>query len=68
MCSGRLSFSAKAPGLGSIEIVIVFLWLAIAGTILLYWPVSRVAALIMVPYLGWVTFAVALTISIWSLN
>ncbi|CAN5682054.1 hypothetical protein BH24CHL1_BH24CHL1_12920 [soil metagenome] len=31
-----LFFGLKAPGVGAIEIVIVFLWLAIAGTILLH--------------------------------
>lgn len=36
--------------------------------ILLMWPVSRLAALLLVPYAGWVSFATYLTYVIWSLN
>jgi tryptophan-rich sensory protein len=47
---------------------IVLLWLLIAATISHFWPVSRVAALLLVPYLAWVGFATALTFSLWRLN
>lgn len=47
---------------------IVVLWLLIAGTILAFWRLHRLAALLLVPYLAWVSFATALTFSLWRLN
>ena len=47
---------------------IVVLWIAIAATIALFARVSRVAALLMLPYLAWVTFAAALTWDVWRRN
>jgi tryptophan-rich sensory protein len=47
---------------------IVLVWLSIVATIALFWPVHLLAALLLVPYLVWVTFAVALNVSIWRLN
>jgi tryptophan-rich sensory protein len=61
-----LFFGLQETGLGSIEIIL--LWLSILATIVLFWPISRAAALILIPYLAWVTYATALTISIWSMN
>ena len=34
---------------------IVLLWLAIAGTTLVFWKVTRVAGLLFLPYLAWVS-------------
>jgi benzodiazapine receptor len=47
---------------------VVALWVAILGTIVAFWRVSRGAALLMVPYLAWVGFAVALNHAIWRLS
>ena len=47
---------------------IVVLWLLIACTILAFWRLHRLAALLLVPYLAWVSFATALTASLWRLN
>lgn len=47
---------------------IVVLWLLIAATIFKFWPIHRLAALLLVPYLAWVGFAAALTLSLWRLN
>jgi len=47
---------------------IVALWLLIASTILAFWRLHRLAALLLVPYLAWVSFATALTASLWRLN
>ena len=37
--------------------VILALWVAIAATIGRFWSIRRAAALLLVPYLAWVTFA-----------
>lgn len=47
---------------------IALLWLLIAATLFAFWPLQRLAALLMVPYLAWVSFASALTFSLWQLN
>ena len=49
-------------------LIIVGMWLTIASTIVAFWPLQRAAALLLVPYLAWVTFATALNASIWRLN
>lgn len=59
-------FGARSPLLGMI--VILPLWVAIAATIGLFWRVSGVAAVLMVPYLLWVSYATALNVAIWQLN
>jgi benzodiazapine receptor len=40
----------------------------ILATIVLFWQVSRFAAVLLLPYLLWVSFASALTLSTWRLN
>jgi translocator protein len=45
-------------------VVIVALWIAIVVTIRAFWPVDRVAAWLLVPYLAWVTYAAALNVAI----
>jgi benzodiazapine receptor len=47
---------------------IVLLWLAIAGTTAAFWRVQPAAGVLLVPYLTWVSFAVALNFAIWRLN
>jgi translocator protein len=49
-------------------IVIVLLWLAIVLTIFLFFKISRPAALLLLPYFLWVSYASALNISIYFLN
>lgn len=44
------------------------LWLAIAGFIVLAWPISPVASALFAPYLVWVSFAAALNYRVWRLN
>jgi tryptophan-rich sensory protein len=47
---------------------IAALWVAIVVTIVLFSRVNKTAAMLLVPYLGWVTFAGILTYAIWKLN
>jgi translocator protein len=47
---------------------ILALWLAIAATLVAFARVRTAAGLLLVPYLGWVTFATALTAAIWRAN
>ena len=53
-------------GLALIDIAV--LWLLIGATILLFRPISRAAAWLLVPYWAWVTFATALNAAIWYAN
>jgi len=59
-------FGLKNPGAGLI--IIILLWFAIAATIYAFQRVSRPAALLFIPYLLWVSFAVVLNYAIWRLN
>jgi translocator protein len=61
-----LFFGLQMPVLALVEIVV--LWIAIVLTIAAFWRVSRIAAVILAPYLAWVSFAGALNYSIWTLN
>jgi translocator protein len=44
------------------------LWLSIAALIFLVWPWSRLASLLLTPYLAWVGFAAFLNLTIVQLN
>ena len=59
-------FGAQSPLAGLV--VIIALWATIAGTIAAFAPLSRVAAVLLVPYILWVSFAAILNASIYVLN
>ena len=59
-------FGLHRPDLGFLDIVLV--WLSIVATMLLFYPVHDGAALLLLPYLLWVSFAAALNLAIWRLN
>ncbi|HSM95449.1 MAG TPA: TspO/MBR family protein [Rhizomicrobium sp.] len=61
-----LFFGLHRPDLGFADIVLV--WLSIVATIVLFLPIQAGAALLLVPYLAWVTFASALNFAVWRLN
>jgi benzodiazapine receptor len=44
------------------------LWLSIAVNIAVFWPVHKIAALMLVPYLAWVSFAFMLNRALVKLN
>lgn len=59
-------FGMHRMGLAFLDIAL--LWLAILVTALAFWPISRVAGALLLPYLLWVSFAAALNYSIWRMN
>ena len=61
-----LFFGLHSPGAGLLAIVA--LWCAIAATILSFRRAVTFAGWILVPYLAWVSFAMALNFEIWRLN
>ncbi len=48
--------------------VVAFLWLVVFCGMLSLWQVDRIAGLLFVPYLLWVTIAAALNAGVWWLN
>jgi tryptophan-rich sensory protein len=48
--------------------VIAVLWLLILQCIVRFWPISKNAAWLLVPYILWVSFAAFLNYTIWRLN
>ena len=59
-------FGLESPSLGLVEILI--LWAVIFLTIRAFRQISRPAAILLIPYLAWVTFATFLNAGIWWLN
>jgi len=59
-------FGLRAPGWAFVELVA--LWVAILVTVVLFRRLERVAAMLLIPYLAWVSFAGALNFEIWRLN
>ncbi len=61
-----LFFGAGQYGLAFADIAV--LWVLIGATVLTFWRVHRGAALLLLPYWAWVTYASALNLAIWQLN
>lgn len=59
-------FGLHSP-LGGVAVILPFL-AAILWTITVFRPLDRLAATLLWPYVGWVSFATLLNISIWWLN
>jgi len=59
-------FGAHSPAAGLV--VILALMVAIIATIRAFWPLDRVAAYLLMPYLAWVAYATALNAAVWRLN
>jgi tryptophan-rich sensory protein len=47
---------------------LLLLWVLIVAVIFAFWRFSRVAALLLLPYLCWVSFAGALNFWLWREN
>jgi tryptophan-rich sensory protein len=65
-CWTPLFFAGGWYGPALVEIVLLLAF--VLATIVAFWRRSRAAALLLVPYAGWVAFATALNASIWWLN
>lgn len=61
-----LFFAWHQGALAAVEVLVLLA--LIVATMAAFWPASRVAALLMVPYALWVSFASALTWAVWRSN
>jgi benzodiazapine receptor len=59
-------FAWRLGGWALVEIIV--LWVLILLTMIAFYRVRPSAGLLLIPYLAWVTFAAALTASLWRLN
>ncbi len=59
-------FGLRRIGLACAEMAL--LWASILATIVVFYPVDALAALLLLPYLVWVTFALALNAAVLRLN
>jgi tryptophan-rich sensory protein len=59
-------FGLHMMGLALAEIIL--LWMAILVTIIYFWKISKAAACLLIPYILWVSFAIALNAALWHLN
>lgn len=61
-----LFFGFQSPLAGLVDIILLFA--AILFTMISFFKISRVAAILLIPYLLWVAFASVLNYQIWILN
>ncbi|MGE5639530.1 MAG: TspO/MBR family protein [Clostridia bacterium] len=61
-----LFFAWRQGALAFLEVLVLLA--LIAGTLVAFWRVRRLAAVLLVPYIGWVGFASLLTWSVWRSN
>ena len=61
-----LFFRWRLGGVALIEILL--LWSLLLLTVWTFWRIRRLAGLLLLPYLAWVTFAAALTYAVWRRN
>lgn len=69
MLNGLWSWLFFAWRLGDLALLeIILLWVSITVTLVLFWRVNRLAGMLLMPYLIWVSFASALNYSLLMLN
>ena len=61
-----LFFAWHQPG-PALALIVLMIVLGVALVVLMWW-IRRVAAMLLLPYLGWLCFAALLTASIWQMN
>jgi len=60
-------FFVRRSGLGA-TIDVGCMWILILATMIAFWRRDPIAGALFVPYLAWVSFASALTVSVWMRN
>ena len=64
-------WSAFSFGLRRLDLAfgeLILLWLSIAANIAVFAPISSAAAILLMPYLAWVSFAGVLNFTLWQMN
>jgi tryptophan-rich sensory protein len=61
-----LFFAWQQGALAFVEVLL--LWGLIVATVVAFWRLNVLAAVLLLPYLAWVTFAAALTFAVWQRN
>jgi len=61
-----LFFRFRRPDWAFVEVIA--LWLSVASLVIVLWPLDRLASVLILPYLSWVTFAATLNRTIIRLN
>jgi benzodiazapine receptor len=61
-----LFFAWQQGALAFVEVLL--LWGLIVATVVAFWRLNVLAAVLLLPYLAWVTFASALTFAVWQRN
>ena len=61
-----LFFAWRQGGMAFVDIAL--LWLLILATVVAFWRVRVTAGVLLLPYLGWVSFALALNYVVWRSN
>lgn len=59
-------FAWRSGPLAVLDIAV--LWVLLVATLVAFWRIRRMAAVLLVPYLAWVSFAAALTLALWDGN
>ncbi|MEM9708938.1 MAG: TspO/MBR family protein [Pseudomonadota bacterium] len=54
--------------MGAAFVVVMLLWVSVAGTMLAFFQHDVLAGLLFVPYIIWVTIAAALNFTVWRMN
>lgn len=61
-----LFFAWHLGGIALADILVLIL--LVAGTLVSFWRIQRLAGALLIPYLLWLSFAAALNYSLWQLN
>jgi benzodiazapine receptor len=61
-----LFFGFRFPLLGFVEIILLFFFILL--TVVYFFKVSKIAGILLLPYILWVSFAAVLNFSLWRLN
>lgn len=54
-------------GLGSFAIIVI-LWILLVLTLIQFWRINKLAGVLLLPYLAWVSFAAVLNYTVWQMN